>query len=99
LSFLLPCPTCGPRPVDEYSYGGELTRRPEPGCEPRELFRTLYVRRNVAGEQAEWWFHAAGCREWFQAVRDTRTNEVLRVMRPPTPGAEAASEPAGAVHG
>jgi sarcosine oxidase subunit delta len=95
LSFLLPCPTCGPRPVDEYSYGGELTRRPEPGCSDRELFRTLYVRRNVAGEQEEWWFHAAGCREWFRAVRDTRTNEVLRVTRPPAPGAVAA----GAVDG
>ena len=82
MSFLLTCPTCGPRPVDEYSAGGELTTRPAPDAEPRELGRALYVRRNVAGPQVEWWYHGLGCKEWFQAERDTRTNEVLRVGRP-----------------
>lgn len=82
MSFLLACPTCGPRPVDEYSCGGELTRRPRAGGDDRDLFRALYTRRNVAGPQVEWWFHTAGCREWFLAERDTRTNEMLRVERP-----------------
>ena len=26
MSFLLPCPFCGPRPVDEYACFGEVTR-------------------------------------------------------------------------
>ena len=26
MSFLLPCPNCGPRPVDEYAYFGEVTK-------------------------------------------------------------------------
>jgi heterotetrameric sarcosine oxidase delta subunit len=82
MSFLLPCPTCGPRPVDEYSAGGEFTTRPSPDSTPHELGRALYIKRNVAGPQLEWWYHAHGCREWFQAERDTRTNEVLRVGRP-----------------
>jgi heterotetrameric sarcosine oxidase delta subunit len=82
MSFLLPCPTCGPRPVDEYSAGGEFTTRPAPDSTPHELGRALYIKRNVAGPQLEWWYHTQGCREWFQAERDTRTNEVLRVGRP-----------------
>jgi sarcosine oxidase delta subunit len=28
--------------------------------------------------QREWWYHRQGCEIWFQAERDTRTNEVLR---------------------
>ena len=28
--------------------------------------------------QQERWYHRHGCRTWFQAERDTRTNEVLR---------------------
>ncbi|MGH3039496.1 MAG: sarcosine oxidase subunit delta [Gaiellaceae bacterium] len=27
--------------------------------------------------QREWWCHRLGCEQWFQADRDTRTNEVL----------------------
>jgi sarcosine oxidase delta subunit len=27
--------------------------------------------------QREWWYHRFGCEVWFQAERDTRTNDVL----------------------
>jgi heterotetrameric sarcosine oxidase delta subunit len=43
----------------------------------RELAEYVYLRRNVAGVQREWWYHRFGCEVWFQAERDTRTNEVL----------------------
>lgn len=82
MSFLLSCPNCGPRPVDEYGYGGEVTDRPTSSEDERALFAYLYMRRNVAGSQREWWFHSSGCREWFQAERDTRDNAVIRVARP-----------------
>ena len=54
------------------------------GCETsfRELCEYNYFRRNVAGVQREWWYHRSGCRTWFQAERDTRTNEVLSVGLP-----------------
>ena len=82
MSFLLPCPNCGLRDVNEFAYGGELTTRPpvNGAARPdvRELGSYLYFRRNVAGVQREWWFHRLGCELWFQAARDTRTNEVLR---------------------
>jgi heterotetrameric sarcosine oxidase delta subunit len=104
MSYLLACPNCGPRPVDEYSYGGETTERSTSSQDERALFSYLYFRRNVAGPQQEWWFHASGCREWFQAERDTRDNTVLEVARPgglgasgePPQRANAASEAAGA---
>ena len=74
------CPYCGPRPVDEYAYFGEVTTRPSGSPSLRELTEYVYFRDNVAGVQREWWQHRAGCGEWFLAERDTRTNEVLEVM-------------------
>ncbi len=82
MSFILPCPYCGPRPVDEYAYFGEVTRRPGPSPTLRELTEYVYFRDNVAGVQCEWWQHRQGCGEWFLAERDTRTNEVLNVFVP-----------------
>jgi sarcosine oxidase subunit delta len=77
MSFLIPCPNCGPRSVDEYRFGGEL--RPKPvGDVPVAVWRAyLYERRNFAGLQREWWYHRHGCRRWFVAVRDTITNIVV----------------------
>jgi heterotetrameric sarcosine oxidase delta subunit len=82
MSFLLACPNCGPRPVDEYSYGGEVTVRPTSSEDERALTSYLYFRRNVTGPQREWWFHSSGCREWFQADRDTRDNTVIATAPP-----------------
>jgi heterotetrameric sarcosine oxidase delta subunit len=77
MSFLLPCPNCGPRDVNEFAYAGEVTVRPKGSPPLRELAAYVYFRRNVAGVQREWWYHRLGCEVWFQAERDTRTNEVL----------------------
>ena len=94
MSFLLPCPNCGLRDVNEFAYQGEITTRPKESPSFRELTSYLYFRRNVAGVQREWWYHRLGCQAWFQAERDTRTNEVLLTEFPrPVPG-EAAPGPA-----
>ena len=82
MSFLLPCPNCGPRDVNEFSYAGEITKRPKQSPSLRELTSYVYFRENVAGVQREWWYHRFGCEVWFQAERDTRTNEVIRVEIP-----------------
>ena len=88
MSFLLTCPHCGPRDVNEFAYAGEVTSRPQ-GESPtlRELTDYVYFRRNVAGVQREWWHHRHGCEVWFLAERDTRTNLVAKVELPgpPTP--------------
>jgi heterotetrameric sarcosine oxidase delta subunit len=79
MSFLLTCPNCGVREVTDFAFGGEVGTRPTVAPSQRELNAYNYFRRNVAGVQQEWWFHRSGCREWFRAERDTRTNDVLRV--------------------
>ena len=77
MTFLLDCPNCGARDVNEFAYSGELATRPTGSPSQRELGRYLYHRRNVAGIQREWWCHRLGCRTWFLAERDTRTNDVV----------------------
>ena len=82
MSFLLDCPHCGPRDVNEFGYAGEVTSRPASRPALHELTAYLYLRRNVAGVQREWWFHRSGCRAWFIAERNTVTNEVLFTALP-----------------
>ena len=96
MSFVLACPHCGLREVADFAFGGEVTHRPEGSPSVRELNQYNYFRRNVADVQREWWYHRSGCRTWFLADRDTRTNEVLRVgllgeldSGPDQPGAAA----------
>ena len=76
MSFLLTCPNCGTREVTDFGFGGEVDAAPERRPSARELNTYNYFRRNVAGVQREWWYHRSGCRAWFLAERDTRTNEV-----------------------
>jgi heterotetrameric sarcosine oxidase delta subunit len=100
MSFLLPCPQCGPRDVYEFRWGGEQSQRPAPAAPAGAWVEYRYFRDNVAGVQREWWYHRAGCRRWFVAVRDTRDNEVQRTFWPgevePTPlDVRPRSEPEG----
>ena len=72
------CPWCGPRDETEFHYGGEA-HVPYPR-DPFELddqqwARYLFYRANPRGLLSERWSHAAGCRRWFNAVRDTVTYE------------------------
>ncbi|MBV9817081.1 MAG: sarcosine oxidase subunit delta [Solirubrobacterales bacterium] len=76
MSFVLTCPNCGPREVTDFGFGGEIGARPSREPSFRELNAYNYFRANVAGRQREWWYHRSGCRAWFIAERDTRTNEV-----------------------
>jgi heterotetrameric sarcosine oxidase delta subunit len=85
VAFLLTCPHCGPRDVYEFRWGGERSQRPTPGADDGTWARHLYLRRNEAGTQQEWWYHRSGCRRWFLGVRDTRSNEVTETSWPPRP--------------
>lgn len=74
MSLKIPCPRCGPRAYQEFTYGGE--ERPSMATDLDEDFRRVYLRENAAGPQRERWFHAAGCRRWCTVTRDTRTNRI-----------------------
>jgi sarcosine oxidase subunit delta len=82
MSFVLSCPNCGAREVTDFACGGEVAARPGAKPTSRELNAYVYFRRNVAGVQREWWYHRSGCRAWFLAERDTRTNDVLWTALP-----------------
>ena len=90
MSFVLRCPACGPREVTDFRFGGEVVARPAGERPPsrRELNSYNYFRANVAGVQREWWHHSSGCRSWFVAERDTRTNEVRFTALPGDVGQE-----------
>ena len=82
--LLIPCPGCGPRDEVEFHYGGEAhIARP---AEPVALDDTgwadyLFMRNNPKGPFAERWVHSAGCRRWFNLVRDTATHRILAVYK------------------
>jgi heterotetrameric sarcosine oxidase delta subunit len=98
VSFVLRCPNCGPREVTDFGYGGEVVSRPKERPSLHDLGAYNHVRQNVAGVQREWWYHRSGCREWFQAERDTRTNAVLWTG-PHRPGGDAPASSTGGGQG
>ena len=82
--LLIPCPWCGPRDEAEFHYGGQahVAYPADPSAlTDEEWAKYLFFRANPKGPFAERWSHSAGCRRWFNAVRDTSTNEVLAVYR------------------
>ena len=82
MTFLITCPSCGPREALEFSYGGEASARPTPEASAEELSAALFFRENAMGWQTEWWIHWNGCRRWFYAERHTLSNEIRRTWWP-----------------
>ncbi len=78
--LLIPCPWCGPRDETEFRYGGQagigVPVDPE-ALDDAAWGEYLFVRENPKGPFDERWYHAAGCRRWFDVRRDTLTNELL----------------------
>ena len=76
------CPWCGARDEPEFTYGGETNvSRPPPGCSDEKWSQYLFFRSNPKGEHAERWRHSFGCGQWFNALRDTTTHEIIATWR------------------
>lgn len=76
--LVLHCPNCGPRPRDEFAFGGELPGVPEWVTDPAERnLDYVWFLDNVAGPSTERWFHTGGCRRWHTARRDTATDRLV----------------------
>ncbi len=74
------CPYCGARDQTEFAYGGEahIVRPARPAdLNDAEWAEFVFMRTNTKGVLAERWYHAAGCRRWFNALRDTTTDRFL----------------------
>ena len=82
--LLIRCPWCGPRDEIEFRYGGQahVTYPADPESLSDEAWANyLFLRDNPRGPFRERWMHVAGCRRWFNAVRDTGTHAFLATYR------------------
>jgi len=77
MGFLIPCPNCGLRDVYEFKFGGEVKAQPGSEADLKAWRHYLYFNENLSGVQEEWWYHTAGCGDWFKLKRDTATNEII----------------------
>lgn len=100
--FLISCPHCGERDQSEFGYGGEahIARPADPASlSDVEWSDFLFMRTNPKGVLAERWNHAAGCRRWFNMLRNTATDDILAIYRvgerPPPVTASLPATPSG----
>ena len=76
------CPWCGPRDDNEFHYGGEahILRPSAPEkLSDAEWSEYLFLKQNSKGPFLERWSHSAGCRQWFNVVRNTATDEIIEI--------------------
>ena len=73
----IPCPHCGERASEEFSYLGAADPvRPEAGAPADAWHDYVHIRENPAGTLREFWQHVHGCRRWLIVTRDTRTHAI-----------------------
>lgn len=83
--LIIKCPFCGEREQIEFSYGGEAhIARPtkSDAMSDEDWASYVFLRTNPKGLFAERWVHSAGCRKWFNMVRNTATDEILAIYLP-----------------
>ncbi len=89
--LLIDCPYCGSRAEVEFRCGGQAHIQ-RPGADGAEVSDKvwadyLFYRQNPKGAHHERWLHSAGCRRWFNLVRDTVTHQIIEIypMGDPSP--------------
>jgi len=79
------CPYCEEcREESEYHYAGQahIARPDEPDNTTDETWgEYLFFRKNPKGLHREMWVHSAGCRQYFNVVRNTLTYEILECYK------------------
>ncbi len=76
-------PYLGPRDANEFVYKGdaELLKRPkwQSNSSIDTFYEYLYLRKNLAGDHKELWYHEQGDRSWLVVTRNTTTHEISSV--------------------
>ncbi len=97
--LMIDCPWCGRRDQSEFSCKGEahIARPVDPfALSDKEWGDYIYTRSNPKGEHAERWLHSQGCRRWFNALRNTVSDEFIVTYKPgearPDTSAAASAE-------
>ena len=74
---LIPCPINGPRPAQEFHYGGQVRVMPNPDqTTDAEWADYVFHRDGQPGIKKEWWYHLPSG-VWFVAERDNCTDEFV----------------------
>jgi methylglutamate dehydrogenase subunit B len=76
--ILIPCPHCGERHENEFTYGGDASRTVPAHDDTDAWYTYVYERDNPAGPLKELWHHSFGCGQWLRLIRDTRTNAFIK---------------------
>jgi len=80
--LLISCPYCGERDQVEFNCGGEahiVRPKNSPDLTDAQWADYLFMRKNIKGIQFERWNHSNGCRKWFNVVRNTATDEIIKI--------------------
>jgi len=100
--FLITCPYCGARDQSDFTAAGEAhIARPKwhDDMTDGEWADFVFMRKNTKGIYAERWNHSAGCRKYFNMLRNTVTDEIIGVYeigaKPPKASAEPLATPSG----
>jgi len=83
--LVLDCPWCGRRDQSEFHCHGEAhIERPleTEKLSEKEWGEYVFFRKNTKGVHYERWTHDHGCKRWFNAVRNTATDEFLAFYKP-----------------
>lgn len=78
--MLIPCPHCGVRPVEEFTFNGDASLRRPAGEDAQAWHDYIYLRDNPKGLFDEYAHHAGGCRAWLVVRRNTETHEVISAV-------------------
>lgn len=83
--LLIECPYCDEaRPELEFQYAGEAHVLRPAGSTPvsdEQWAEYLYIRSNTRGLHRERWRHTHGCARFFNAVRDTVKDVIVKTYR------------------
>ena len=71
---IITCPVNGPRPIQEFHFGGEVRSVPDESVPDQEWADYVFNRAGEPGVKREWWYHIPSG-TWFVAERDNCTDE------------------------
>jgi len=75
---LIHCPINGPRPAQEFHYGGQFREMPDPDqASDSQWADYIFNRSGEPGIKREWWYHLPSG-TWFVAERDNCTDKFVR---------------------
>jgi methylglutamate dehydrogenase subunit B len=78
--MLIPCPHCGTRPVEEFTFLGDAKPLRPTSTNMDEWHDYVYLRDNPRGLYDEFVHHSGGCRSWLVVTRNTQTHDVGTVV-------------------